>query len=73
MTYFHLLPFVKNEQYGEGEMNQAVVFVYLFSFHLILHLLFLLMKSVKHGHHCFTCRYPAYFHLSLLFFPFFIF
>ena len=27
MTYFHLLPFVKNEQYGEGEMSQAVVFV----------------------------------------------
>ena len=26
MPYFHPLPFVKNEKYGEGEMSQAVVF-----------------------------------------------
>ena len=32
MPYFHLLPFVNNEQYGEVEMSQALVFVYLFPF-----------------------------------------
>ena len=32
MPYFHLLPFVNNKHYGEGEISQAVVFVYLFSF-----------------------------------------
>ena len=32
MPYFHLLPFVNNEQYGEGEMSQAIVFVYVFAF-----------------------------------------
>ena len=36
MTYFHLPPFVNNEQYGEGEMNQAVVFVYVFAFNFSL-------------------------------------
>ena len=28
MPYFHLLPFVNNEKYGEGEMSQVGVFVY---------------------------------------------
>ena len=32
MPYFRLLPFVNNEQYGEGEISQAVVFVYFFAF-----------------------------------------
>ena len=32
MPYFHLLPFVNNEQYGEGEMSQVVVYVYFFAF-----------------------------------------
>ena len=30
MLYFRLLPFVINEQYGEGDMRQAVVFVNIF-------------------------------------------
>ena len=32
MSYLHLLPFVNNEQYREGEMIQFVVFVYVFAF-----------------------------------------
>ena len=32
MPYFHLPPFVKNEQCGEGEMSQDVVFVYFIFF-----------------------------------------
>ena len=32
MPYFHLLPFVNNEQYGEGEKSQVAVFVYFFAF-----------------------------------------
>ena len=36
MPYFHLLPFVNNKQYGEGEMSQAVVFAYFFSFNFAL-------------------------------------
>ena len=36
MPYFHLLPVVNNEQYGEGEMSQAVVFVYFFAFNFAL-------------------------------------
>ena len=36
MTYFRLLPFVKNEQHGEGEMSQAVVFIYVFAFNFAL-------------------------------------
>ena len=36
MPYLHLLPFVNNEQYGEGEMSQAVVFVYVLAFNFAL-------------------------------------
>ena len=38
MPYFHLPPFVNNEQYGEGEMSRVVVFIYVsaFSFALTL-------------------------------------
>ena len=32
MPYFRLLLLVNNEQYEEGEMSQAVVFVYIFAF-----------------------------------------
>ena len=39
-------PFCKNKQYGEGEMSQAVVFVYFISF--FSHLLFFLRKYVEH-------------------------
>ena len=34
--YFHLLRFVNNEQYGEGEMSRVVVFVYIFAFNFSL-------------------------------------
>ena len=27
MPYFHLLPFVINEEYGEGEISRVVIFV----------------------------------------------
>ena len=36
MPYFHLLPFVNNEQYGEGEISQVVVFIYVFAFNFSL-------------------------------------
>ena len=36
MPYFHLLPFVNNEKYGEGEISQVVVFVYVFVFNYAL-------------------------------------
>ena len=36
MPYFHLLPFVKNEQYVEGETSQAVVFVYVFALNFLI-------------------------------------
>ena len=36
MPYFHLLPFVNNKEYGEGEMIQAIVFVYIFAFNFTL-------------------------------------
>ena len=36
MPYFHLLPFANKEQYEEGEMSQAVVFVYVFAFNFSL-------------------------------------
>ena len=36
MPYFHLLLFVNNKQYGEGEIIQAVVFVYVFAFNFEL-------------------------------------
>ena len=36
MPYFHLLPFVNNEQYGEGEMSRVDVSVYVFAFNLAL-------------------------------------
>ena len=32
----HILHFLNNEQYGESEMSQAVVFVYFFSFNFAL-------------------------------------
>ena len=32
MPYFQFLNFVNNEQYGEGEMIKAVVFVYVYAF-----------------------------------------
>ena len=38
IPYFHLLPFVNNEQYGEGETSQAIVFVYFFAFNFALNL-----------------------------------
>ena len=41
MSYFYLSPFENNEQYGEGEMSQAVVFVYVFVFNFALTLSFL--------------------------------
>ena len=46
MPHFHLLPFVINKRYGEGEMSRVVVFF--ISYNLILHLLFSLWKSVDH-------------------------
>ena len=36
MPYFHLLPFVNIEQYGEGEMIRVVVYVYVFTFNFSL-------------------------------------
>ena len=36
MSYFHLLPFVNNEQYGEGEMIRVVIFVYFYAFNFAL-------------------------------------
>ena len=36
MPYFRLLSFVNNEQCGEGEMSQYVVFVYVFAFNFSL-------------------------------------
>ena len=36
MPYFQLLPFLNNTQYGEDEMSQAVVFVYVFAINLAL-------------------------------------
>ena len=36
MPYFHLLPFVNNKKYGEGEMSRVVVFVYVFAFNVTL-------------------------------------
>ena len=33
MPYFHPLPFLNKEEYGEGEISQVVVFVYLLSLH----------------------------------------
>ena len=36
MPYFHLLPFLINEQYGEGEMSRVFVFVYVFAFNFAL-------------------------------------
>ena len=36
MPYFHLLPFVSNEQYEEGEMSRVVVYVYVFAFNSAL-------------------------------------
>ena len=36
ITYFHILTFEKNEQYGEDEMSQAVVFLYVFAFNFAL-------------------------------------
>ena len=36
MSYFHILPFVKKRQYGEGEMSQVVIFVYVFAFNFSL-------------------------------------
>ena len=38
MPYFHLLTFVNNEQCGEGEMSQYVVFVYVFAFNFALNI-----------------------------------
>ena len=46
MTYFHLLSLVIDEQYGEDEMIQFDVFVYIFAF--IFHLLFSLWKPDWH-------------------------
>ena len=36
MPYFHLLIFVINEQYVEGEISLVVVFVYVFAFNFAL-------------------------------------
>ena len=36
LAHFHLLPFVNNKQYGEGEMIQSVVFLYVFAFNFAL-------------------------------------
>ena len=36
MSYFRLLPFVYNKQYGEGEMSWVVVYVYVFAFIFLL-------------------------------------
>ena len=36
MPYFHLLPVVNKEQYGEGEISRVVVFVYVLAFNFSL-------------------------------------
>ena len=36
MPYFHLLYFVNNEQYVEGEISQVFVFMYVFTFNFAL-------------------------------------
>ena len=36
MPYLHLLHLVSNEQYGEGEKIQVIVFVYFFSLNFAL-------------------------------------
>ena len=36
MPYFHLTPFVNNEQYREGETSRFLVFVYVFAFNFAL-------------------------------------
>ena len=36
MPYFHLLHFLNNEQYKEGEIIQVVVFVYVLAFNFAL-------------------------------------
>ena len=64
MPYLHLLPLVINEQYGEGEMSQAVVFVYFISF--FFHLLFLLWKSVDHNQPLLHLSIPCLFPLTLI-------
>ena len=64
MTYFHLLPFFNDKQYGEGEMSQAVVIVYFFLF--FLHLLFLLRNSVEHDQPLLHLSIPCLFPLTLI-------
>ena len=41
MPYFHLLPYVTNEKYGEGEMSRVVVFFYVFAFNFSLTIFYL--------------------------------
>ena len=36
MPHFHILSFVINKQYEEGEMSRVVVFVYVFAFNFSL-------------------------------------
>ena len=64
MPYFRLLNFVNNEQYGEGEMSRVVVFVS--SLRLILHLLFLLWKSVENDQPLLHLSIPCLFSYSLI-------
>ena len=64
MPYFHLPPFVKNEQYREGEMSQAVVFVYFITY--FWHLLFILRKSVEHDQLLLHLSMPCFFPLTLI-------
>ena len=68
MPYFYLLPFVNNKQYGESEMSQYVVFVYIFAFNFA-------PCSFSSGslliiiNHCFTCWYLASFHFPSFLVP----
>ena len=64
VPYFHFLPFVNNEQYGEGETSQF--FSLFISLHLILHLLFLLWKSVEHDQPLLHMPIPCLFPISLI-------
>ena len=64
MPYFRLLPFVNNEQYGEGEMSRFLsLFAY---FCLILYLIFLLWESVENDQPLLCLLVPFLFLISLI-------
>ena len=64
MPYFHLITFVNNKQYGESEMSQVVVFVYIFAFNF--HLLFLIWKTLEHDKPFLQLSIPCLFPLILI-------